>query len=94
MLHALASVDYLVAFEGDTPEDLIRQLQPDVYVKGGDYTEDQLPEAAIVREAGGEVVLLDYLAGRSTTSIVQRIRREPAAPAATPVAVSMVASHE
>ena len=78
VLQALASVDYLVSFDEDTPEDLIRQLRPDVYVKGADYTEDQLPEAKLVREAGGDVVLLDYLPGHSTTSIVERIRSDPA----------------
>lgn len=82
VLRGLAAVDAVVEFEEDTPEALIRAVRPDVYVKGGDYTEGRLPEAAAVRELGGRVVIIDYLAGHSTTSIIDRIRdrarRQPA----------------
>jgi bifunctional ADP-heptose synthase (sugar kinase/adenylyltransferase) len=53
---------------------LVARLRPDVYVKGGDYAVDTLPEASVVAGYGGEVRILPYLAGRSTTELVQRCR--------------------
>ena len=53
---------------------LITQLQPDVYAKGGDYTPEMLAETDAVEEYGGRVAILDYVAERSTTAVVQRIR--------------------
>lgn len=73
VLCGLRSVDAVVAFGEDTPEALIGELRPEVHVKGGDYTEDRLPEAAIVRAYGGEVVILPFLPGRSTSSILKRL---------------------
>lgn len=75
VLEALRCVAGCVAFEEDTPEALISILRPDVHVKGGDYREEDLPEAKIVRSYGGSVVILPLLQGRSTTSIVQRMRQ-------------------
>jgi D-beta-D-heptose 7-phosphate kinase / D-beta-D-heptose 1-phosphate adenosyltransferase len=74
VLAALSCVDHLVAFDEDTPHELIRALRPDVFVKGGDYTRDRLPEAALVEELGGVVRILPYLEERSTTGLIERIR--------------------
>jgi D-beta-D-heptose 7-phosphate kinase/D-beta-D-heptose 1-phosphate adenosyltransferase len=75
ILAALSCVDHIVAFDGDTPHDLIRLIQPEVFVKGGDYTRETLPEASLVEELGGQVVILPYLEDRSTTNIIERIRK-------------------
>ena len=56
------------------PTDLLRTVRPDVYVKGGDYTEDMLREAPLVRELGGEVRIVDYVEDRSTTALLDRVR--------------------
>jgi D-beta-D-heptose 7-phosphate kinase / D-beta-D-heptose 1-phosphate adenosyltransferase len=74
VLAALSSVDYIVPFSADTPEDLIRLLRPDIYVKGGDYRRETLPEARIIEEQGGTVQILPYMADRSTTGVIERIR--------------------
>jgi rfaE bifunctional protein nucleotidyltransferase chain/domain len=78
MLCALASVDYVVIFEEQTAECLVRALQPDIYAKGGDYLAAQgegkhLPEAPVVESYGGRVVILPYSAGHSTSALVERI---------------------
>jgi rfaE bifunctional protein nucleotidyltransferase chain/domain len=73
VLGALACVDYVVPFSEDTPIELIRLLQPGVFVKGGDYTEDALPEAALMRGLGGRVEILRYVPDHSTTGIIERI---------------------
>ena len=73
VLSALESVDYLVAFDDDTPINLIRMICPDVYVKGGDYTRETLPEASVVEQLGGIVQILPFVENRSTTSIIRRI---------------------
>lgn len=74
VLSGLAAVDHVVMFENDTPLDLIKTIRPDVLVKGGDYTADNIVGADIVREAGGQVVVIPTLAGRSTTSILAALR--------------------
>jgi rfaE bifunctional protein kinase chain/domain/rfaE bifunctional protein nucleotidyltransferase chain/domain len=74
VLAALSSVDYVTVFATDTPIPLIERLQPDVYVKGGDYSPDMLAEAPVVRAYGGEVVMVDYVAEHSTSDVVRRIR--------------------
>ncbi len=74
VLAALSCVDHLIVFDEDTPCDLVRAVRPDVFVKGGDYTRDRLPEAAIVDSYGGEVRILPYVADRSTTDIIAKIR--------------------
>jgi len=73
LLAALEFVEAVIIFEEDTPEKLIEALRPDVLVKGGDYTEDQIAGAAFVRSYGGEVVILPYIPGYSTTSLIQKI---------------------
>lgn len=71
---ALSGVDHIVTFSEDTPVELIRKIRPDVFIKGGDYTIDMLPEARVVEELGGEVHILPYVENRSTTGIIERIR--------------------
>jgi D-beta-D-heptose 7-phosphate kinase / D-beta-D-heptose 1-phosphate adenosyltransferase len=74
VLGALSCIDYLIAFDEDTPCSLIEVLRPEVVVKGGDYTRERLPEAAIVEGYGGRVQILPYLPDRSTSRIIQRIQ--------------------
>jgi rfaE bifunctional protein nucleotidyltransferase chain/domain len=74
VLAALACVDHVAIFTQDTPVQLVARVRPDVYVKGGDYDEASLPEAAVVRSYGGEVRILPLLAGRSTSAILARMR--------------------
>jgi rfaE bifunctional protein kinase chain/domain/rfaE bifunctional protein nucleotidyltransferase chain/domain len=80
LLAALRSVDHVVLFDTESPRDLIELVRPDVYVKGGDYNVDMLPEAPLVERLGGEVVLVDYIGGRSTTQMVERIRGQGPTP--------------
>jgi len=76
VLAALAAVDYVVIFDEPTAEALVACLRPDVYVKGGDYdpsTNKPLPEAAVVRAYGGEMVFIPYLPGYSTSILIDTI---------------------
>lgn len=70
VLRALDCVDDVVVFEEDTPERLLSELRPDIWVKGGDYDGRELPEAAVLQRWGGMAVTVPYLDGRSTTRIV------------------------
>ena len=72
VLAALADVDFVTVFDEDTPRELIAALLPDVLVKGGDYTREQIVGAHDVEAAGGRVVVAPLLPGRSTTSILER----------------------
>jgi rfaE bifunctional protein nucleotidyltransferase chain/domain len=72
VLQALSSVDAVAVFTEDDPRAALDQLRPDVWVKGGDYDTALMPEADLVRSWGGRVVLLPYVNGRSTTSILRR----------------------
>ena len=74
VLGALAAVDAVVVFEQDTPLELIRALEPDVLVKGGDYTEATIVGAPEVRARGGRVVVVPLTPGHSTTSILEKLR--------------------
>ncbi|MDQ3978701.1 MAG: D-glycero-beta-D-manno-heptose 1-phosphate adenylyltransferase [Actinomycetota bacterium] len=80
VLAALSCVDCIVPFSGDSPIDALRAVRPDLYVKGGDYTLETLPEAELVEELGGTVRILPFMEDRSTTGIIARIREvtEPA----------------
>lgn len=73
VLAALACVDYVVIFEEDTPYELIRDIQPDVLVKGGDWQASKIVGSDIVLAKGGEVRSLPFRAGVSTTAIVTRL---------------------
>jgi D-beta-D-heptose 7-phosphate kinase/D-beta-D-heptose 1-phosphate adenosyltransferase len=74
VLAALSMVDAVVAFDQDTPLQLILRLQPDVLVKGGDYTLETVVGANEVRAWGGRVAIIPLTPGQSTTSIIQRLR--------------------
>ncbi|WP_069169949.1 D-glycero-beta-D-manno-heptose 1-phosphate adenylyltransferase [Streptomyces griseus] len=85
VLLALQCVDAVAVFEEDTPERLLGELRPHIWAKGGDYALTELPEARLVRSWGGQVVLLPYLDGRSTTELAERAALGPATrPAARP----------
>lgn len=74
LLEALPCVDYVVVFDEDTPEALIRRVEPDLHVKGGDHADERLPEESVVEELGGEVVVLPLLPGRSASATIEHIR--------------------
>ena len=74
VLVALRSVDAVTLFDEDTPLELISTLLPDVLVKGGDYDLDGIVGREVVEEAGGEVRALPFVAGHSTTSILDRFK--------------------
>jgi len=73
VLSALKSVDYTVLFENDTPLELIQLIEPSILVKGGDYTIDTIVGATEVLANGGEVVTIDFVEGKSTTSIIKKL---------------------
>ncbi|MFA6156167.1 D-glycero-beta-D-manno-heptose-7-phosphate kinase [Mesorhizobium sp.] len=74
VLAALASVDAVVVFEEDTPLALIEALMPDILVKGADYTVATVVGADVVQKGGGRVVLVDLVAGKSTTGTIGKLR--------------------
>ncbi len=76
VLAGLAAVDWLVAFSEGTPEALIRKIRPHVLVKGGDYQPSEVAGGEFVKQNGGEVLILPYRAGCSTTSILQSIQNQ------------------
>lgn len=76
VLAGLEAVDWVVDFNEDTPERLLRRVKPDVLVKGGDYREDQVVGASIVKAYGGKVKVLSFFDNCSTTSIVNKIRTQ------------------
>jgi len=73
ILSALGFVDYVVLFDEDTPYELIKKVQPDVLVKGGDYTVDQVVGKDIVEARGGKVELIQFVEGKSTTNMINKI---------------------
>lgn len=75
VLNALRCVDGVVFFGEDTAEALVREVRPAVYVKGGDYTLDTLPEAKIVQGYGGTVHFINLVPNHSTTNIIARMRQ-------------------
>lgn len=74
VLAALEMVDAVVVFDQDTPLALVEQLQPDVIVKGGDYSPDTIVGADVVRARGGRVVVIPLVPGQSTTSIIAKLQ--------------------
>jgi len=74
ILASLLMIDIVVIFEEDTPFELINVVQPDVFVKGGDYTIDQIAGAKEVIARGGRVIINDIIKGVSTTSLVEKIK--------------------
>ena len=76
VLAGLRAVDHVVVFAEDTAEEMVRQLQPDVYVKGGDYSLERLPESAIVASYGGRTVLVPMVEGRSTSNVIRKLQQQ------------------
>jgi rfaE bifunctional protein nucleotidyltransferase chain/domain len=74
LVAGLECVDYVVIFPQTTAVDLVRLVQPTYYAKGGDYTEQDLPESEAVVDQGGFVVILPLEAGQSTTQLVEKIK--------------------
>ena len=76
ILAGLRAVDHVIVFGEATAEELVRQLKPDIYVKGGDYSLDSLPEAKIVAGYGGRTILVPMVEGRSTSNVILRLQNE------------------
>ena len=76
VLLGLKAVDHVIFFGEQTAESLIAEVKPDIYVKGGDYTLETLPEAKIVQKYGGRVEFVNLVAGRSTTNLIKKILTE------------------
>ncbi|KZY37124.1 bifunctional heptose 7-phosphate kinase/heptose 1-phosphate adenyltransferase [Alcanivorax sp. HI0083] len=76
VLAALEAVDWVVSFDTDTPEPLLEAIKPDVLVKGGDYSVEEVVGHEFVKRYGGEVKVLDFIDDISTTKIVERIRQD------------------
>jgi glycerol-3-phosphate cytidylyltransferase len=74
VLAGLTAVSYVVVFSEETAENLVAEIRPAIYTKGGDYSVDRLPpEAKIVAAHGGQTVFLPEVAGRSTTNIIRKM---------------------
>jgi rfaE bifunctional protein nucleotidyltransferase chain/domain len=80
MLEALESVDAVVIFGEDTPIRLMRELEPAVYVKGGDYRVEDLPEAEVAREFRAAVRIIPFEPGYSTSALIEKIKSMSDAP--------------
>ena len=74
VLNALACVDYVVMFDEDSPANLIDEIKPDVYTKGADYTMETLPEADIMRKNNIKVEFIEFVAGKSTTTTINKMK--------------------
>ena len=72
ILKALEAVDETVIFTEDTPENLIKSIRPDILVKGGDWSVDQIVGGPFVQSYGGQVCSLTFIDGKSTTKIIEK----------------------
>ncbi len=77
LITALKPVSATIIFDDDTADGLLWALQPDIYIKGGDYAHKLLPERPTVEKYGGKIVLIDYLPDHSTTGLIAKIRALP-----------------
>jgi rfaE bifunctional protein nucleotidyltransferase chain/domain len=75
LLAGLSCVDFVVLFDEPTPADLLVQIRPDIHVKGAQYTSENLPEAALLRSMGTELKLVPMVENRSSTNIIEKIKR-------------------
>jgi rfaE bifunctional protein nucleotidyltransferase chain/domain len=75
VLSALRYVDGVCIFEEDTPAEWLRVIRPHLHVKGGDWDPAKIPEAAVLAEWGGRVVVEPYLSGVSTTNLIEKSRQ-------------------
>ncbi len=73
ILCALSCVDYVVLFDENSPRDLLDEIKPDVYTKGADYTMETLPEADIMIKNNTKVEFIEFVAGKSTTNVINKI---------------------
>lgn len=73
LLASLSFVNAVVIFDEDTPYELIKKVQPDVLVKGGDYSPEKIVGHDVVTGKGGQVVTIDYIQGHSTTALISKI---------------------
>lgn len=73
VISELKSIDYVVIFEEDTPLEIISLIVPDILVKGGDYKKEDVVGKEVVEKNGGEVVIIPFVDGKSTTNIINRI---------------------
>lgn len=76
ILSALGFIDYVVIFDEDTPYELIKKIQPDVLVKGGDYKPEEVVGRDIVEARGGRLELISFVEGKSTTNIIKKINQQ------------------
>ena len=74
VMDSLKSIDYVVIFEEDTPYNVINAIIPDVLVKGGDYNKENIVGADIVENNGGSVVTINFVEGKSTTNIINKMK--------------------
>jgi len=74
VLAGLGCVDFITTFLEDTPLHLLAKIKPDIHTKGGDYTKEKLPEYPLILSYGGEVIILPFLEGKSTTSILEKAK--------------------
>ena len=74
VMAALGCVDYVTSFSEDTPAEVLSIIRPDILTKGGDYEKEKVVGYDLLRSYGGEVRILDFLEGRSTTNIIEKSR--------------------
>ena len=74
ILCALKCVDFVVLFDEDSPQNLIAEIKPDVHTKGADYTVETLPEAKTIIKNGGRIEFINFVEGKSTTSIIEKMK--------------------
>ena len=74
ILQSLSMIDRVIIFDDDTPIPLIEFLKPDIHVKGGDYIASELPEYEVVKSYGGDVQILPFVDGKSSSSIIEKLK--------------------
>ena len=75
VLAALGCVDFVVIFDEDTPINYLAQIKPDIHTKGGDYDINTLPEAKVIMDNGGKVEFINFVEGKSTTNIINKMKK-------------------
>ena len=74
VIAALQSVDLVTIFAAQVPLSIVQAVRPDIYVKGGDYSVDRIPEAELARSLGARAIAIPFIHDRSTTRLLQRVR--------------------
>lgn len=75
LLASLSFVNAVVLFDEDTPYELIKKIQPDILIKGSDYIIENIVGSDIVLKKGGDVITIDFIEGYSTTSIIEKLKK-------------------